>query len=55
MYDGYSTILDMTGKPLLQMKPKKQHIATIKLDKQPLIDFRKKFPAYKDADQFKVI
>ena len=55
MHDGFSAILDMTGKPLLQLKPKKQTIATIHLDKQPLIDFRKRFPAYKDADQFKII
>lgn len=54
-HDGHSVLLDMTGKPLLQMKAKKQSIATITIDKKPLLEFRKKFPALKDADQFRII
>ena len=55
MHDGHSTILDMLGTPVINMKPKKQAITTITLNKESLVKFRKKFPASKDADDFKII
>jgi predicted amidohydrolase len=54
-HDGHSSIIDMTGHSVQRMKPKKQMVETITLNKQSLIDFRKKFPAFKDADKFTVI
>ena len=54
-HEGHSSIIDMTGNSILKLKPKKQQVETITIDKQSLVDFRKRFPAYKDADKVKVI
>jgi len=54
-YNGYSLVLDMLGAKLSNHKPNKEGIETIELNYKSLKDFRKRFPANKDADAFKIL
>lgn len=54
-YSGDSLVLDPKGKCLLGPLPAKEFTESISLDYQELINFRKKFPAWKDADDFRLL
>jgi predicted amidohydrolase len=54
-YNGYSLVLDMLGAKLSNYKVNKEGIERIELNYKALQDFRKRFPANKDADTFKFI
>lgn len=53
-YSGDSAIIDFKGEVLFE-KTQEEVIYTTKLDKEALTQFRTKFPAYLDADEFEVI
>lgn len=53
-YVGHSAVYDFKGESMLFMGEDEQ-VSIIELDKTPLECFRKKFPAWNDADQFKLI
>jgi predicted amidohydrolase len=54
-YNGYSLVLDMLGAKLSNHKTNKEGIETIELNYKSLHDYRKRFPANKDADAFKIL
>lgn len=51
-YSGDSVILDFTGNEICAATPSKEEVCVVELDKSKLDEFRKKFPAYMDADEF---
>ena len=53
LYDGHSAIISPKGETLLESVDK-ESIETLELNKQELTDWRAKFPAYLDADDFKI-
>ncbi|NDW09251.1 amidohydrolase [Dysgonomonas sp. 520] len=55
-YSGGGTVLiDYYGKTIATSEPDKEDIVTGNIDIKLLNDFRKKFPALNDADQFRMI
>ncbi len=52
-YSGDSAMLDMAGRDLLQLEDK-DSIETTTLSADKLIQFREKFPAHLDADEYSV-
>jgi len=52
-YQGDSAILDMAGNDICQMGNLDQ-VKTVQLSGEKLTQFREKFPAHLDADQFKI-
>ncbi len=50
-YSGNSMVIDFDGKHRVQMQSE-EAIKTISLDKQSLLEYREKFPAYLDADKY---
>jgi omega-amidase len=54
-YVGNSLVLDMLGTKLSNQKAKREGVETIELNYKALQDFRKRFPANKDADAFKIL
>lgn len=50
-YCGYSTVVDPKGVPVW-LAGEEESIHTVTLDRDLLEDYRKKFPAYLDADDF---
>lgn len=52
-YDGHSSAYDAKGN-LISSLDDSEDMITIRLSKQELVDFRKKFPADLDADQFTI-
>ena len=44
-------VIDFDGKHRVQMQSE-EAIKTISLDKQSLLEYREKFPAYLDADKY---
>ena len=48
-------MLDILGAKLSNHKPNKEGVETIELNYKSLKDFRKRFPANKDADAFKIL
>lgn len=53
-YNGHSLILDYTGRPLAETGTEAECGLEAELDRCALYEFRKKFPAYKDADSFTI-
>ncbi len=53
-YTGDSVIIDPRGAVIGQVEPSLEGTATVTLDKAALDDFREKFPAGKDADEFEL-
>lgn len=54
-YNGCSMTLDMLGAKLSNHRINKEGIATTTLNYTSLQDFRKRFPANRDADAFKIV
>ena len=54
-YSGNSMIIDPKGNIISQINLKENIIFTYTLSKSNLVKFREKFPAYLDADKFKII
>ncbi len=52
---GGSQVLDMKGKTIIRAIDKKEEIVIATLEKEPLDNFREKFPTYKDADDFMIL
>jgi predicted amidohydrolase len=53
-HSGDSVVLDFLGAPISKTKPNEDSAETVTLQYQPLVDFRKAFPAFSDADFFKI-
>jgi len=54
-YSGESMVFDFKGQTLVNMGNKSDYIYTIDLDFNELMEFRKKFPVFLDADDFSII
>lgn len=54
-YSGDSAAYDFTGFRLTDMEPNKEVVETVSLDRDKLLQFRKSFPAYNDADPFQIL
>ncbi|KPK86370.1 MAG: amidohydrolase [Bacteroides sp. SM23_62_1] len=54
-YSGDSMVIDYTGNIIRQLPANTSVSETVKLDFKKLLEFRKKFPAYLDADTFEII
>ena len=54
VFGGHSAVVDFKGK-VLDTKSMKASVFSCKLSKKKLEKFRKKFPAWMDADDFKVL
>ncbi len=52
-YSGHSVIVDYLGEQVY-FKTNDPDIITYELDQERLINYREKFPAYLDADEFKI-
>lgn len=52
-YNGHSAAIDFKGEAMIQLA-NEEKISTIKLSAEALAKYRKKFPAYLDADKFKL-
>ena len=54
-YGGNSAFIDYLGEPIFSFPLDKNHIEITSLNKKNLINFRAKFPALTDADNFEII
>ncbi len=54
-HSGDSALIDFKGNAISQFTPHKEQVLTYKIDKQKQDEFREAFPAYLDADQFKIL
>ena len=54
-YSGGSQVIDMKGNPLDNTVDESGQILCFTISKSKLVQFRDKFPAWKDADLFKII
>lgn len=52
-YNGHSAVINAKGAHISLLE-EDQTIMSVELDYSDLIDFRKKFPAYNDADDFQI-
>ena len=52
-YAGDSAVLDPLGEPMLECGAQEQ-IVSVTLDPEPLLAFRERFPAWMDADAFRL-
>ena len=50
-YAGDSAVLDALGQPLVELGRSEQ-VVTVRLDPAPLLEHRRRFPAWMDADSF---
>jgi omega-amidase len=53
LYDGHSAIINPKGETLMESIGE-ESTQTLELNQQELLDWRKKFPAYFDADAFEI-
>jgi omega-amidase len=53
LYDGHSVVISPKGETMIESIGE-ETIQTLELNKQELTDWRAKFPAYLDADDFKI-
>lgn len=53
-YSGVSKAIDARGDELLLLENNKERIGTVSISKENLEHFRKKFPVWKDADNFNI-
>ncbi len=54
-YAGDSVVLDFMGKKISQTKASRQSVETVTLSRKGLMDYRKKFPVFRDADKFRIL
>lgn len=54
-YIGGSTVIDPKGKCLLSPLPEGEKTESISLNYNELVDFKTKFPSWKDMDRFRII
>ena len=54
-YSGDSVLFDFKGQTLSNIKSNTEQIETIEISLSKLNDFKKKFPAYMDSDNFKLL
>lgn len=54
-YSGGSVVIDFKGDVITSHTDNTESILTTELSKEDLINFREKFPAHLDADDFKII
>jgi omega-amidase len=54
VYSGDSAIIDFKGQTLVS-ETEKESILYYEINKKELLDFREKFPAYLDADDFEIV
>lgn len=54
-HSGDSAVYDFKGNKISKTKPYKESIETLTLNLDELNDFRQKFPAWKDADDFTIL
>jgi predicted amidohydrolase len=52
-YAGDSAVIDTLGAPLIDLGAQEQ-VATVTLDPAPLLNYRERFPAWMDADAFRI-
>jgi len=53
-HSGDSALIDFNGKELSAITPNQQMSETISIDKDGLLEFKRKFPAHLDADTFTI-
>ena len=53
-YSGNSAIIDFKGEEISQIPEQNNHIEITTLSKKNLTDFRAKFPALEDGDEFEI-
>lgn len=53
-YSGDSVILDFMGKPIKEATPYEEQVITAELSMDALREFRERFPAHLDADNFMI-
>lgn len=51
-YNGHSCIIDFLGEKVAETTESQEQYIIYDIDKEPLINFREKFPAHLDADNF---
>lgn len=54
VYSGDSVVIDYTGHPMVEAEPYVENIRTVTLEMDPLLEFRRKFPAFMDADDYSI-
>ncbi|MFZ1687517.1 MAG: amidohydrolase [Flavobacteriales bacterium] len=54
-YSGDSVVIDPKGQVIAACDPSQERVTTCSLDRKALEDFREKFPAGKDADDFRLL
>mgnify|MGYP001023969214 CR=1 FL=1 len=54
-YNGGTALIDYLGKPVVAAEWDKEDAVSGTMNKENLINFREKFPALQDADQFRII
>lgn len=54
-YNGMSALISPRGKAISSVKDSVEWIETVEIDREELELFRKKFPVWKDADNFKIL
>jgi len=52
-YAGDSAVIDPVGEALVELGPQEQ-VVTVQLDPAPLLAHRERFPAWMDADEFRL-
>ena len=52
---GGSQVIDMKGKTILRAADSEENIVVTTIEKEPLDNFREKFPTYMDADDFMIL
>jgi predicted amidohydrolase len=53
-YDGNSLMINARGEIISNFKKEKEELHSFVIDKEELLDFRKKFPVFNDADDFEI-
>jgi predicted amidohydrolase len=54
-HPGHSAVIDFRGKTLLEAEKDKTSVVTCEIRKAAIETFRRKFPAWLDADNFKIM
>lgn len=52
LYNGQSALIDYKGEHITTLEDAKEEIKSVEISKKQLINFREKFPVWKDADNF---
>ncbi len=50
LYNGHSLLFNAKGEPLVSLDQSTETLCTVQIDKDSLLQFREKFPVWKDAD-----